>query len=83
MRVSPAPGQRGVDVTKSMFREPMTQICGCKGWRGNVSLIPIFVVLSRLGRRWIIKLAEIYCGAAFRRRTYLKSNGEVGGRDKN
>lgn len=28
MRVSPGPGQRGVAVTKSMFREPITVIWG-------------------------------------------------------
>lgn len=26
VKVSPGPGQRGVDVTKSMFREPMMQM---------------------------------------------------------
>lgn len=28
VRVSPGPGQRGVDVTKSIFRDPIMQICG-------------------------------------------------------
>jgi hypothetical protein len=41
VRVSPAPGQRGVDVTKSMFREPTTQMCG---WEGIVFLMPILKV---------------------------------------
>ena len=43
VRVSPGPGQRGVEVTKSMFREPMMQMCGFEGC-GGVSLMPIFAV---------------------------------------
>lgn len=39
VRVSPAPGTRGVEVTKSMFREPMTNIVGLgdmvRAGRGN------------------------------------------------
>lgn len=40
VRVSPGPGQRGVVVTKSMFREPIMWMCGFVGFV-EVFLIPI------------------------------------------
>lgn len=41
VRVSPGLGQRGVDVTKSMFREPIMQMCGLDG--GDV--VPLMLIL--------------------------------------
>lgn len=47
MRVSPGLGQRGVDVTKSMFSEPIMQMCGLEGWGVEVVvfLMSILVVV--------------------------------------
>lgn len=47
VRVSPGLGQRGVDVTKSMFREPIMQMCGLEGWGVEVVvfLMSILVVV--------------------------------------
>lgn len=50
VRVSPGLGQRGVEVTKSMFREPIMQMCGLEGCGGEnvVFLMSILVVLVTL-----------------------------------
>ena len=51
VRVSPAVGQRGVDVTKSMFREPMMQMCG---WV-MVDLMPILACMVRRFFWWRVR----------------------------
>lgn len=50
VRVSPGPGQRGVAVTKSMFREPITVIRGLLADGGVVVgvALDIFVVCGGL-----------------------------------
>ena len=46
--VSPGPGQRGVEVTKSMFREPIMEMCGGWGVDDGVVLMPMLMLVLKL-----------------------------------